>query len=98
MKLPLDAFTNFRGKVSLSAIPVPVQLWEMMIIPTPRQGLGVLLRFFAVTFSSLMLRSAHRTDIQEKDKKKAKSKQFQARSRKGQSQKSDKARKYNLRG
>ncbi|GKE00497.1 hypothetical protein Tco_1388480, partial [Tanacetum coccineum] len=30
------------------------------------------------------------TDIQEKDKKKAKSKQFQARSRKGQSQKSAK--------
>ncbi|GKD94310.1 hypothetical protein Tco_1374147 [Tanacetum coccineum] len=39
-----------------------------------------------------------RTDIQEKNKKKAKNKQFQARSRKGQSQKSDKARKYNLGG
>ncbi|GJX51103.1 hypothetical protein Tco_0277948 [Tanacetum coccineum] len=38
------------------------------------------------------------TDIQEKNKKKAKSKQFQARSRKGQSQKSDKARKYNFGG
>ncbi|GJS49501.1 integrase, catalytic region, zinc finger, CCHC-type containing protein [Tanacetum coccineum] len=42
--------------------------------------------------------SNQETDIQEKNKKKAKSKQFQARSRKGQSQKSDKARKYNFGG
>ncbi|GJZ26178.1 reverse transcriptase domain-containing protein [Tanacetum coccineum] len=36
--------------------------------------------------------------FKKRSKKKAKNKQFQARSRKGQSQKSDKARKYNLRG
>ncbi|GJT10524.1 reverse transcriptase domain-containing protein [Tanacetum coccineum] len=53
---------------------------------------------FIKSFTSSASFWESRTDIQEKDKKKAKSKQFQARSRKGQSQKSDKARKYNLRG
>ncbi|GJZ09100.1 reverse transcriptase domain-containing protein [Tanacetum coccineum] len=45
---------------------------------------------FIKSFTSSASFWESRTDIQEKDKKKAKSKQFQARSRKGQSQKSAK--------